>query len=216
MAARVKITWRLDGLNRARLDISQGAGAWGTALKQIARIYAAAMKRRYLRFSQGGGDWEPLALSTVQDRIRRTTRQGKKLRGRTVARLPGGKAMPGPLGMMTPFGGRMGPGENYTSVPGTTAILRDTGLLVMALGVNAAGGLLDVAGRKVRVGFAETAHGKDGKLTYATIADFHQWGGGHLPQREIFVMPDAATIEQMRGALQGAWRTPGMHPTTKR
>lgn len=60
-----------------------------TMLHQIGVIYLAFTKRRYVKFSRGGGSWKPLAKSTVS---RRRRPSGRTARSKVNRKKTGGNA----------------------------------------------------------------------------------------------------------------------------
>lgn len=60
-----------------------------TMLHQIGVVYLAFVKRRYVKFSRGGGNWKPLAKSTVS---RRRKPSGRTARSKVNQKKTGGKA----------------------------------------------------------------------------------------------------------------------------
>lgn len=87
------------------------------------------------------------------------------------------------------------------------AILIDTGTLFRALDPvfnRKPGQIQEDIPFGVRVGYGGPGQHPSGKLTVADIAEFHQKGGGHLPQRKIIVPPDANTTAAMRRDMERA------------
>ena len=163
-----------------RNDLRLGGGGLARRmLRQWGVRYLSFVKRRFVKFSRGGGDWKPLAPSTVRGRGR--TRSGRRRRraARAVVRQKG-------------TGGRV-------------AILRNTGTLLSALEIGRRGNLFKNIKGGVRVGFAGAVKHSSGKATIREIAVFHDQGGksGRPPQRAILVKPDRATV---RGMLADAKR----------
>lgn len=93
----------------------------GKAVKQWAIRYKAWVQQRFDRFSKGGGDWEPLAESTIKQR-RGTTASILRDTGTLYAALdpvftgrPGSFQQKVPLGIAVGFGGGAGhPSGNAT------------------------------------------------------------------------------------------------------
>jgi len=191
------------GAARAAELLSGGAGM-DAVLQQWGARYLGFTRRRFVTYSQGGGDWKPLAASTVRARrsgrvaglgklagVRRKAGAVREVRRRVAA------------GILDAFAGH----AIETAILGGAAILRDTGVLLNALSPGAVGNLLESSPSELRVrcGFAQTLHG-DGKggKTIQQIAAFHNTGGGALPRRTIFVVPDDATVAGMMGDLSRA------------
>lgn len=160
------------------------------ALRQWAARYRSFTRERFDRYSKGGGDWEPLAASTL--RARRKGKQGTNKLGGTVARR--NKA-----GKLVDKAGKF-----VTAV--NAAILRDTGVLFAALRptFGQPGQVEEVTEFGVRVGFGGTAQHPGGGATIAEIAAFHQFGTGRMPARPILVDPDAATLAGMADDMRRA------------
>lgn len=89
------------------------------------------------------------------------------------------------------------------SVGVAVTILQDTGTLLRAVQVGAAGNRWDAIPFGVAIGFNPLPHpprpGAKSKRarTVADIAAYHQHGGKHLPRRTIFVAPDQRTANGM-------------------
>jgi len=83
MAVELSIQVNLRPLRRLRRDLGQ-LGRRGPFVdlmdKWVAR-YLGFARRRYVRFSRGGGDWPPLAPATVRKRRRGTTSRMRCLQG---------------------------------------------------------------------------------------------------------------------------------------
>lgn len=85
----------------------------------------------------------------------------------------------------------------------SSVILKDTALLFNALTPGAKGNLKRLKSNKgIRVGYSNATHSSGSTVTFQKLAAFHDEGAGNLPQREIFVEPDAPTKERMREALR--------------
>lgn len=90
------------------------------------------------------------------------------------------------------------------------SILRNTGLLFNVLCpvfVQRPGAIEQDISNGIRIGFGGPGRHPDGQATIADIAYFHDRGKGILPQREIIVGPDAATLDRMTGILEDACQT---------
>jgi hypothetical protein len=84
------------------------------------------------------------------------------------------------------------------------AILRNTGTLLNALSVGAAGNIFKRRGKTLEVGIGGPSRHPDSKATIGDIASFHDQGGKNLPQRQIIVQPDARTRTGMERDVQRA------------
>jgi hypothetical protein len=148
---------------------------------QWADRYSAFVRRRFNQYSRGGGDWAPLALSTVQRR-----RRGKRGsvftndRGQWSRRL---------------FVARDTRRGMLVASPAAYAILRDTGSLFGALTIGARGNLTRRGPGTVTFGIEGGATGKG--VTLGQIARWHDKGAEKLPQRRILVQPSAGVVRNM-------------------
>jgi len=154
-----------------RLQAAPIGGAVDTMLRNWGRRYLGFTRRRFVRYSRGGGDWPPLSPATIAQR-RGPKRRRKKRKTHGTATTTRGSA-------------------------GVVAILRDTGTLFNALTIGAPGNLFERVGKGINVGFGGPARHPKGGEAIASIATKHQFGdpAQHLPQREILVEPDQATID---------------------
>lgn len=132
--------------------------------------YLGFVKRRFVKLSRSGGgeDWPLLAASTIRSR-----RKGAKVDSRGRVRGKGGQYVVSPKP------------------------LRDTGALLAALDLGNPGNLFREKPGYIEVGFAETGHGSDQKLTMAKLAAIHNLGTRRIPARPILVEPDEKTINGM-------------------
>ncbi len=223
---------RIEGFRHAiRTEMigDDNAGPIRTAMHQWGVRYRSFLQRRFLAFSRGGGDWPPLAASTI--RARRSTAKTKLQRakksyrsaaarlekslkslrrsGSQAANVRAEKAQRNfrekERAMLAATRDRKQQVETGEGI----AILRDTGLLFMALTPELVGAegqyQLDVEDG-VMVGFGGPGTYPDGKATIADIASFHQAGGGRLPQRRIVVPPDEQTVAAMQEDMRRAIR----------
>lgn len=180
-----KVTVNLDGLKRFAAVIaedlrSKGNGPVRDAIRQWAARYRAWAQERFDKYSKGGGDWSPLADSTVKGR-RKGPRWNTK--GQFV---------------------KKGSAEAAAM---KVAILRDTGTLFSALAPvfgGKPGQLQEDLPFGVRVGIGGPGGYKGGTATIADIAQFHQVGSGHLPVRKIIVEPDQDVVARMVDDMQRA------------
>jgi len=214
------VSERIDirGLNKFVKGIkagsqSTGSGPVNNMLKAWGARYLTFIRRRFAKFSRGGGDWKPLAESTKKARRGSKRRKTRSSRAKTKTTTRGS-------------------GKKF-------AILRDTGILLKALSIGAPGNLFKRVKGGIQVGFGGSAKhkGKIKKLSrqakrksirksakgsksraglakslrssrakqgamakIADIAAYHNTGGGNLPKREILVQPDARTIRAMKAA----------------
>jgi len=217
----------LAPLLRYRDRIAQGLAGGGDgnpirrAFRQWAHIYRAFLQRRFNRFSRGGGDWKPLAKSTILGR--RASRGGTRRQKITRARKTEARAA-SRLDKLTAKG--QGGSEKADRARGQIAraaktireqptmagisILRDKGLLFNVTApdfTGAPGQLQEDIPFGMRVGFGGPARHPDGTATIADIAGFHQKGGPHLPIRKIIVPPDDPTQRKMASVMDTALQT---------
>lgn len=175
-----------------------------TMLKQWAVRYRAFTQARFDRFSKGGGNWPALKRSTLLAKARRTM-----ARAREQNRVASGSETDSQREKRLKRAGATYRREKKRIDAGTAkaTILRDTGILFAALQpvfVNAPGQLQERIDHGIRVGFGGPGRHPEGGPTIADIAAFHDAGGGNLPQREIIVDPDQATIDGMRSDAERA------------
>lgn len=149
--------------------------------------YAGFIRRRYVQNSAGGGDWAPLALSTIKARAR-----GKK-GSKAHSRRGGG----GGRNTKRSFLARDTRRGTLVASPRSYNILRDTGVLLGSLSIGA-------KGNKVARGPGSVTYSIGNTGEYGTIARAHQDGNAKLPQRRILVAPDSATLSAMRSIASRA------------
>lgn len=180
--AKIKIEAKvnLSRLRAFRSQIEAGwkntAGPFRDCFLQWGHRYRAAMQKRFVRFSRGGGDWPPLAEST---RRRRMGGRGLGKRGRGKQHARSGKF----------------------AILRDSGILFNT---LEPEFIGAPGQVQEAVPFGVKVGIGGPAMHKAGKASVAQIARFHQSGGPRLPKREIIVNAPAETIKMMRGDLINA------------
>jgi hypothetical protein len=155
-----------------------------TALIQMSKRYEAFTRRRFNAYARGGGDWKPLALSTVESRRGGRGRVNRSSLARDARR-----------------GGRLVPAGKVVS------ILIDTGLLQQSLSIGSTGNLNILTGRNtIRYGFKPIKTGK-GAATLQQIAGYHNAGGSsgnNPPKRVILAAPDQATKDGMTRDVERA------------
>lgn len=64
----IQVTVKLDGLDRLRKAILGNPALGERIAKAWATIYRAFVRQRFAAQSRGGGEWAPLALSTIKRR----------------------------------------------------------------------------------------------------------------------------------------------------
>lgn len=183
------VTWHDERFQQFRHLISSGlaAGLNGNlapTFRKWGARYRSFTRRRFRNYSRGGGDWPPLAESTL--RARRAGKRGTRTKG-----------------------GRLGKkgASNVSAGAIKISILVDKlGMLDRALEPNFSGqaGALQIGiAYGVRVGYGGHARHPTGKATIADIARFHNNGSGRNPRRQIIVEPDQRTVDGMRRDLEG-------------
>lgn len=208
MAATFTISMRsdtkgADALAKLLTGDPGAAAEMEVVMRQWGTRYLGFVRRRFVGASRGDGTWRPLAESTIK------ARRSGRVAG--LGKLKGVKRKAGALreirkrvkgGALDAFVGT----AIETSIMGSAAILRDTGVLLNALTPGTVGSLLQPSYGELRVrcGFAPVPHG-DGSTTIQDIAAYHQTGGGKLPQRTILVEPDDATVRGMLNDLSVAF-----------
>lgn len=186
--------------------------------KRVMAMYASYITRRFDRFSRGGGDWKPLAPSTIYRRARATVDRAKReadanlRRGHDAKGKPFGKAehaeqidrargrahrflnriMGLPHGATR--GIRIGPAKiRAASIgAGNVSILRDTGTLFNALSINGPANIMRKRGPVFEFGIGGSMVHPQGHTTVGRIASYHQNGGqipNRPPQRKILIAP---------------------------
>jgi phage tail sheath protein FI len=216
---KVAFTVHVDLTGLKQFQAMMDAGLKGNtgpvrdAVRLWAQRYRAAMYERFDVFSAGGGDWAPLARSTVLARTRAPVRRARVRLGAQLAR-----------GKITEeqYDRRMGAAirkvrrtrraamDRYALTAGAAAgmsILRDTGTLFMALTprfVAAPGQLQEDVPYGIEVGFGGPARYPKGAATIADVATFHQFGNPRLPARQILVDVPPEVAEQMTADMEAA------------
>lgn len=173
----------LRGLNRdiaEQIKSTRRRGPFGDMWVQIGTRYLDFVRRRFVRQSQGGGDWPPLARSTVLAR-RGRRKSSRRRKRRTAAQIEKAVA--------------------------SAKILRDTGALLGALSVGNRGNRFDRNKGGVTVGFSKRQkHEGEGRrgLSIGRLAEIHNLGDGRNPQRAILVRPDQSTAAAINRLAQRA------------
>ena len=170
------VRFDLRGFDRMLRILRQDAksGPVDAMLRQWAERYRNFTRRRFNRYARGGGDWAPLAPSTLRGRRGPKRRKTRSRRARTRTTTRGSARR--------------------------TAILIDTGTLRKALTLGQPGSLEERLRKGIRVGFGGPARHPEGKASIADIATFHDEGSPRrkLPKRQILAEPDTRTINGMK------------------
>ena len=205
----ISITIKFDASGAERLAAFLGGGdangAMTGMLHQWGARYLAFTRRRFVQYSKGGGDWAPLAPSTV--RARRAGKV-KRVDGVSVRGIGKAKTKASQVARVRRAVARRQL-HSFTgaaiesAIMDSAAILRDTGVLLNALSPGTPENLLQpMPGElKVRCGVEALQHSPGSKATIQQIAGYHQAGGGRLPQRVIFALPDEQTVAGMQSDL---------------
>lgn len=153
--------------------------------KQWTIRYSAFIRKRFSTYSRGGGDWPPLALSTIK------ARRGPDKK-RAARRARNGVASGSTRARDTARGSKI------VEVAGrSVSILQDTGVMARALNIGQTGNYNAATPWGIEFGFAGVQHSPGESASIAQIAMHHNEGGKHLPKREILVQPDQATAVSM-------------------
>ena len=174
--------------------------------------YSAFIRSRFVEQSQGGGEWPPLAASTIYARSRaaiaRVYRQFKKGEISAVERDKKLKAAYGSqrrfMKKAYGFSPSRGQGriQRDTHTAAGVAILRDTGVLLNSLTIGAMGNVNERRGiyQAYGIGGGAVHPGAKG-ATIGRIAAYHNAGGsipGRPPQRRILVPPSPQVLAGMK------------------
>lgn len=169
-----------------------------------ASLYSTFVVRRFRIQSRGGGDWAPLALSTINARKKPTETPAIRTIKRTQNRInrgDGGSLGPQYLARDTARGS-----INLVRVARKTSILINTGKLVDSIQVGNAANRVEIIPGGINYGFRPSiarppdGKAKGGPMTFGRLATIHHFGTRHIPPRPILVRPDAATLRQIEAA----------------
>ena len=185
----------LEGLDDLATGRDRG-GAFGTLIKQWGVRVSAFGQRRFRDFSRGGGNWAPLALSTIERR-QKARRPSKTNPFALLGGKKDGTGARSSLARDTKRGGKL------VSAGRTISVLIDSGRLYGALGLNQPGNLFRRVPGGIEFGI-EGGKGSGSGVTIGDIARFHHNGGKHLPRRRVVDVPDQATAEGMSSDLARA------------
>jgi hypothetical protein len=232
MAANDLVTVNLEPLKRFQAALAadlqgSGQGPIRAAMKQWGVRFRSAMQERFAQESAGGGDWPPLAASTIlarragrgmgggtrQQAMARKQKQINRLekqRGNLYRQL--GKAKKSErvekLGQQirakTAQINKAWKGRQGLATMAGIQILRNTGLLFGALSPTfngTPGAVEEPIPFGVRVGYGGPAAHPGGRATIADIASYHQAGNGRLPKREVIVATPPDVIAAMAGDM---------------
>lgn len=151
---------------------------------QWASSYAKFTRRRYDTNSGGGGDWQPLALSTIKARAK------PKRKNKAFTSERGGNSRRSFLARDTRRGALVASPRSYN-------ILKDEGTLFASLTLNSESFKRIPNGATYSIG---------GSGERRDIARYHQDGTSRMPPRPILVYPDATTLMSIRREAVSAVR----------
>lgn len=122
MLIRSTVTVNLKKLKRFESEVNSGfkVGATGPirkAIKQWGIRYRAFLQQRYLKFSQGGGNWPPLKPSTIKRRRKQSSAILFDTGTMFGAFEPVFQNKPGQLNKEIDFGVLVGVGGDFSSHP---------------------------------------------------------------------------------------------------
>jgi len=169
-------------------DALRGA-AFDDMRKQWLSKYITYVKRRFIANSSGaGGDWAPLALSTVKARRRgkgKDARRANRGNARTVVRNTRSTGVNA--------GG-------LETIAGKVSTLRDTNMMFRALDIGGAGNVTAKLPFGVAYGFSNVTHSPRAKgkpITLARLVSIHDAGNSRLPRRRILWEPNERLMKSM-------------------
>lgn len=197
-------TDRFLALVREGLD-GNAPGPFHDMKTRWAALYSGFAKRRFDVFSRGGGDWAPLALTTLRRKLLKGVKKGRGASRKGALRGQGeGKGQTSSLARDTQRGGAL---VGFSGR--TTSILIDRGLLRNALGIGYLGNLFETIPGGIVFGFSDAPHPPSGKkskaATIGQIAAWHNFGvPPNLPKRAILARPDTQTTRGLQAALTTA------------
>lgn len=186
--------------------------------KRVLAMYSGYVMRRFDVYSRGGGDWKPLAPSTIYRRAHKTVerakqeadanlRRGHDSKGKPYGGAEHDAAIKRARGRAHQFlnrvlglpakqtrGIRIGPSKipKGLNTGGSVSILRDTGTLFNALSISSPANIMRRKGPVFEFGIGGNMTHPKGNLTLGRLASYHQNGGAipnRPPQRRILVSP---------------------------
>jgi hypothetical protein len=160
------------------------------AMRKWAARYMGFIRRRFVTYSRGGGNWKPLAPTTVQRRATKTQAQRRKLDKRVQKIMRTTRVDDKGAGTFEAIRRNL-----ISSTP--IAILIDVGRMRDALALGGPGNVVQDIDAGVRCGIGDAPSAAAG-LTVGQLARIHHAGSGRIPARPIIVPPDEATLSGMR------------------
>lgn len=151
------------------------------ALQLVVTRYASWVRRRFIKYSNKGGNWPDLKPATKLARARK----GKRSRYKKVVSI-----------IKTKSGKHVGRSAAGRFVKLDYKILRDTGMLLEALSIGGPGNLLLDFPKFIRFGFDATKQHKGSKLSIQRLAVIHDQGLGNVPKRSILVTPPQEELDR--------------------
>lgn len=214
IAVKVNIRGAKAAFEAVKRSLSASNPDIRAGFRQATVRYSAFTRRRFNTYSRGGGDWLPLAKSTVDAR-----RTGGKAKGGVD--FGGGRNSNKARKKGSNGSGQLGRGARSSlardtrkkgilvSAGGTFSILRDRGFLFNALTIGAAGNRVTELPNGIAFGFTDAPHGAEAELSIGQLATIHHFGvpAKGIPARPILVRPDAQTIRLIQGDLKRAANT---------
>jgi len=163
--------------------------AFESMFRKWAKEYEVFTKWRFVNSSLGGGDWPPLAVSTIK------ARAGPKKGGKSPFTKGSGR------NSQRSFLARDTRRGTLVASPRSYRMLDDTGSLKASFTIGSAGNSLTRG-----AGSITYAIGTSGGL--GVIARAHQSGNieTNMPARKLLVMPTAAVLMKMKRAAEQAVR----------
>lgn len=207
--ATVRIKLTTDALKRlqASTDAAVAFGAGSAPIRktyrQWASRYSTFTRRRFNTYSRGGGNWRPLAESTIlarrsSNRAYRTRREELDASFAKYGRIKGNSQQ------ANKRRSKLFQRIKYLQSGQGVAILKDTGVLFNAITIGQQGNYTLDLRNGVRYGFAMgVPHGVTG-ASIGGIAGYHNAGSlnGRPPRRVILALPDQQTTTGMMMDLQ--------------
>jgi hypothetical protein len=204
--AKVRVVVSMPGLAAFKTKTLEAASSSSGPLRdawlQVAVRFRAFIQERFSIFSRGGGDWPPLAESTIKGRTRApvTRALAAMKRGGNVTQAQYEKRLKAARAKAAKHF------KKYQDGEARFGILINTGLLFAATSpmfIDAPGQYQLETPNGIVVGFGgPEGYANGGSATIADIASFHQEGTARLPQRKIIVPPPSVLMPELVEYLQ--------------
>lgn len=177
MKLEASIRLDLRGLRGIKRQIASGGGReFDVMFHKWSVRYLEFARRRFVKYSRGGGNWPSLAPSTIRRRRKGGKKRGGVNRGSAAILVNTGTLL-----------AALQPGA-----PGTAKRIPQ--------GVQVGYTSHEAEKKRTAHGILPS------NATIAQIASYHQAGGGHLPQRRLIVRPDESTVKGMKRDAAAALR----------